>query len=124
MSTDGKNAMEARKRQRIIDLVHADKAKIVQRYCANKKVSGFDAFWPVSMWPPHPPDLNPLDYSIWWEVERVACAAPHSSVDALKASVTSAWNALDADYVRATCARFRPRIELMIARDGGYIETK
>ncbi len=54
----------------------------------------------------------------------MACAAPQSSVDALKASVASAWNALDADYVRATCARFSPCIELMIARDGGYVETK
>ncbi len=102
----------------------AHKAKIVQQYCADKTVSGFNAFWPALMWPPHLPNLNPLDYSIWWEVKRVACVAPHSLVDALKALVTSVWNALDADYVRATCARFRPLIDLMIARDGGYVETK
>ena len=92
----------------------------MQQYYADKTVVAPMPSGRPQCAPPHSPDLNLLDYSVWWEVEWVACAAPHSSVDALKALVTSVWNALDADYVRATCTRFRPCIELMIARDGGY----
>ena len=44
-------------------------------------------FWPKHLWPASSPDLNPLEFSIWSIVEAAACATPHPSVTALKASV-------------------------------------
>ncbi len=43
-------------------------------------------FWAKSYWAPQSPDLNPLDFSIWWHIERKACAVYHSNVDKLKAA--------------------------------------
>ena len=37
--------------------------------------------------PPSSLDTTPLDYGIWGFVESKACATPHPSMDALKASV-------------------------------------
>ena len=79
-------------------------------------------FWPKELWPPNSPDLNPLDYSVWWHVERKACAKPHSNVDALKASISKVWAAMDSDYIVTTCAGFRRRIEAVIEAGGGYFE--
>ncbi|QQP40381.1 Uncharacterized protein FKW44_014399 [Caligus rogercresseyi] len=44
-------------------------------------------FWAKEVWPSSSPDLNPLDYAVWGELERHACATPHPSVEALKASI-------------------------------------
>ncbi|QQP54792.1 Uncharacterized protein FKW44_007738 [Caligus rogercresseyi] len=47
--------------------------------------------WPKNMWPPQSPDLNPLDFSIWWHVESKACKIRHSNVNDLKTSVNKVW---------------------------------
>jgi transposase len=80
-------------------------------------------FWPKEIWPPNSPDLNPLDFSVWAEVARTACRKPHSSIDTLKVSIRTAWRNLTADYIRLTCSRFRPRLEAVVAADGGHIEA-
>ena len=74
------------------------------------------------MWPPQSPDLAPLDFSIWCNVEKVACATPHSSIPPLKASVKEAWTNMSTDLVIATCKAFCPCIEAMLVNDGGLIE--
>lgn len=79
-------------------------------------------YWDKNMWPPSSPDLNPLDYSIWSMVEREACATPHRNLEDLKASIVSAWDNMSEDYIRKTCAAFRPRLERVIAAGGGLIE--
>ncbi len=45
-------------------------AKIVQEWCKKNLVE----FWLSNMWPPSSPDLAPLDYGIWGEMEKKACA--------------------------------------------------
>ena len=41
--------------------------------------------------PPSRPDLNPLDYSVWANLETMACAKPHKNVDSLKNSLLHEW---------------------------------
>lgn len=43
-------------------------------------------FWEKTMWPPKSPNLNPLDFRIWWHVESKACRTRHCNVEELKAS--------------------------------------
>ena len=74
------------------------------------------------MWPPQSPDLSPLDFGIWGNVERVACATPHPSVPALKTAVDQAWADMSDELVVRVCARFRPRLEDMVAAEGGHFE--
>ena len=63
----------------------AHPAKVVKEWL------GLDMqFWPKHFWPPQSPDLNPLDYSMWVQIEGKPCTTRHSNVDALKSSVNRA----------------------------------
>lgn len=79
-------------------------------------------FWPKDFWPPQSPDLNPLDYSVWWHVESRACSKRHSNVEELMASVNSKWRSMSKEYIRNVCKAFRPRLERAIACNGGEID--
>jgi inhibitor of nuclear factor kappa-B kinase subunit alpha len=79
-------------------------------------------FWPKDFWPPNSPDLNPLDYSVWAYVARDACKTSHPNLEALQAAITESWASMSSDYIRATCRKFRPRLEEVIAKKGGHIE--
>lgn len=79
-------------------------------------------FWSKELWPPNSPDLNPLDFSVWANVEAKACAKPHANVEALKTSITKAWMAMTPEYIKTTCSKFRSRIEAVIASNGTHFE--
>ena len=64
-------------------------------------------FWPKSMGPPQSPDLNPLDYGVWWQVESSACKTQSQNVKELKAHITENWANLDKGYVVDVCHAFR-----------------
>ncbi len=100
------------------DSALSHRAKMTQDWCKEN----FPAFWPWSMWPPSSPDLNPLEYGIWGYAEREVCRTSHPSVDALKAAVDLEWARMSEAYIRKTCSVFRPRLEAMLAADGGHFE--
>lgn len=79
-------------------------------------------FWSKEFWPPSSPDLNPLDYSIWANIQAKACETSHPSVDSLKSSIRKAWASMSASYITTVCSRFRPRLEQVIENQGGHIE--
>jgi hypothetical protein len=74
------------------------------------------------LWPPNSPDLNPLDFSIWSYIQTRACNKKHSTIEALKKSIRREWAQMPEAYIRKVCSRFRPRIEAVIAAEGGHIE--
>ena len=78
-------------------------------------------FWDKSMWPPQSPDLNPLDFSVWWHVESKACAARHPNVEALKSTVNKVWADMSEEYLIKVCKDFRRRLEAVIEANGGHI---
>ncbi len=75
----------------------------VPREGAREKEEDFDHF---DLWPPSSPDINPLDFSVWWEVEKVACAILHSNLDSLKHSVSEQWLGLYGAYIKKVCVAF------------------
>jgi len=92
-------------------------AKSVQKWLADNI-----NFWPKDMWPPSSPDLNPLDFSIWANIQSKACNCQHPNLDSLKAAVEEHWNNMSDDYITKVCSKFRPRIEAVIAAEGSYID--
>jgi len=92
-------------------------SKVVQKWLSENI-----NFWPKDVWPPSSPDLNPLDFSIWAYVQAKSCDQQHPNLDHLKASVTEVWNNLSVTYIRNFCKRFRPRVEAVVAAEGGYID--
>ena len=80
------------------------------------------SFWPKEFWPPSSPDLNPCDYFLWGVLERKVHATHHPNLDSLRVSITENMADLDEDLVKKACSRFRPRLEAVIAAEGGYFE--
>jgi transposase-like protein len=96
----------------------AHTANKTQKWLADNMAS----FWPKDVWPPSSPDLNPLDFSVWSVVESKACKTSHANVDDLKASITKVWKAMTRAYLIKTCQQFRPRLEKVVALEGGLFE--
>ena len=73
-------------------------------------------------WPPQSPDLNLLDYSIWWDIQNRACKVRHSNTEELKSSVNRVWASMMKDYDCTVCKAFRPRLQRVIEANGKHIE--
>ena len=73
-------------------------------------------------WPPSSPDLNPLDYSVWGNLERRACAKPHKSLESLLNALNREWNDMPQEELRAAVLQFRTRVKSVVTNKGGYIE--
>lgn len=84
----------------------------------------FPRFWSKEMWPPASPDLNPMDFSVWFLLEAKVYSVAHPSVDALKTSLLSEWAKIPQETLRASVGNFRQRIERLIERKGHHIENK
>ena len=93
-------------------------ANSVQAWCR----CNFKGFWEKELWPPSSPDLNPMDFGLWSILETKACRTSHPNLDSLKRKLTSAWDEIDPEVVRATCAQVLPRLRKVIKNKGGYIE--
>ena len=55
----------------------------------------FVGFWDKNIWPPSSPDINPMDFAIWYILETEVSKVSYSSVSNLKQALTKAWSKLD-----------------------------
>lgn len=94
----------------------AHTSNATQKYLEDKV--GITGFWPKTFWPPSSPDLNPLDYSVWWQMESKVNRVRKNSLDNLRSSIAKEWKALDKNYVCNVCAAFRRRLEKVVAAEG------
>ena len=69
-----------------------------------------DDVWTKDFWPPSSPDLNPLDFSIWAQLEREACPTTHPNINSLKDAITSAWEDMIKEYLVKTCKAFKSMV--------------
>lgn len=81
-------------------------------------------FISTDLWPPSSPDLNPLDFSIWGILKAKACSKKHSSLEALKQTLTREWNRISQNVIRAACMAFRKRLSLVVKAKGGNIPAE
>ena len=68
-------------------------------------------------WPPCSPDLNPLDYSVWGNLENRACSKPHKNSESLQASLKEEWLKIHQEKLRNGVLRFRDRIWRVVKED-------
>ncbi|QQP36674.1 Uncharacterized protein FKW44_021842 [Caligus rogercresseyi] len=61
--------------------------------------------WSPDLCPPSSPDCNPLNYFFWSMVP-----------------IVEEFTNMKKDVVAKACGRFRHRLEMVVATDGGYIE--
>ena len=76
------------------------------------------------MWPHALPDLNPMDFSVWFMLKTKVSCVVHTSVDLLKTSLLREWAKIPQETLRASVGNFRKRIKLLIEKKGHHIENK
>ncbi|KAF2353921.1 hypothetical protein FHG87_015322 [Trinorchestia longiramus] len=74
------------------------------------------------VWPARSPDLNPLDFSIWFILQTRVLATPHTSLKSLKAKLQKEWEAISQEQIRAACDAFVNRVKPIVRNKGGYFE--
>ena len=81
-------------------------------------------FWPKDIWPPSSPDLNPLDYLIWANVQGKVNVKQYTNTKAIKAAINKVWADMSRDKIKNICTRFRPRVKAIIKAKGRYIDYR
>ena len=75
-------------------------------------------------WPPHSPDLNPLDYSIWSSLAAKVFQVKIRSVENLCERLGEAWEQISRDEVDRVIHSFRRRLKACIKAEGKRFEYK
>ncbi|KAF2360701.1 hypothetical protein FHG87_008544 [Trinorchestia longiramus] len=79
-------------------------------------------FMSKDVWPVRSPDLNPLNFSIWFILETRVLATPNTFLHSLKAKLQKKWEVIPQAQIRAACDAFINRLEAVVRNKGGYIE--
>ena len=75
------------------------------------------------MWPANSPDLNPVDYCIWAELERrVYKGRRITTIDELKAAIKIEWKNFPQSTIDNAIDAFPGRVRAVIETNGGHIE--
>ena len=100
------------------DSAPTHKAKTTQQRLA----ANVPEFIKVSDWPSGSPDLNPLDYKLWAELEHMACSRQHRNIDSLKRSLVQAAAKFPMDIVRSAIDDWPTRLKACIKARGDHFE--
>ena len=77
-----------------------------------------------NQWSPNSPDLNPLDFSVWSVLEaKVYRGRVITDLDTLKKAIVTEWKRLPQKIIDNAINAYRPRLQSVIGRNGGHIET-
>ncbi|KAF2361315.1 Reverse transcriptase domain [Trinorchestia longiramus] len=80
------------------------------------------SFVSKDVWTARGPDLNPLDFFIWFILETRVLATPHTFLESLKAKLQREWEAIPQKQIRAACDAFVNRLKPVVRTKGGSIE--
>ena len=76
------------------------------------------------MGPSNPPDLNPVDYSIWGILQERVYRSRIHDVKELKERPLSEWRLLDHTIIMAVIALWHNRLNACVRVNGGHFEDK
>jgi hypothetical protein len=88
--------------------------KFLQKNCPD--------FFPKDLWPPHSPDLSPLDFGVFGHLKAKLSGRAYKNKEEIRRAVSAEWRKLDPEFIWKTCTAFRSCIEKVIDANGGYIE--
>ena len=81
------------------------------------------AFIKPDAWPPKSPDLSPLDFFVWSELERQVYRGQRiSTIQELKARLTACWNELSQRQLVRAVAAVPKRLQACVAARGARFE--
>lgn len=100
------------------DSAPAHKAKTTQEWL-RLNIPGFIR---AEDWPSGSPDLNPLDYQLWSELERMGCQVRHRNLESLKKALISAAASIPIETIRAAIDKWPERLKACIKARGDHFE--
>ena len=86
--------------------------------------SGMLNFWQSpEMWPPHSPDLNPVDYAVWGALQQMVYQRRwFTTIKQLNQAIVIEWGKLSQRFIDRAIGHWRRRLECIIQQQGGHIE--
>lgn len=75
-------------------------------------------------WPAHSPDLSPLDYWLWNQLEQDVIIRKPNNIQELRDVVEQAANNISTVDVRNAIGNFKKRVELCKKNQGGHFESE
>lgn len=100
------------------DSAPSHKAKSTQKWLRDN----LPGFISAEEWPSSSPDLNPLDYSLWTELELRACRKSHPNLSSLKRALTREAKRIPMEKLRAAIDEWPTRLRACIKMKGGHFE--
>ena len=92
---------------------------LIKEFGRSRKIS-------KNQWPPHSPDLNPLDHYFWSAVQDKVFAGrnePFSNVMELENQIIAVWeSACEPGPLHRAIEQFRPRLLAVVNQKGGPIK--
>lgn len=99
--------------QLLHDKASPHNAKSTQAYLAAAGVTL------VQEWPSNSPDLNPIE-NCWSYMQHKVNLLHPTDIESLTAAITQAWAELPAEYLQSLAASVPKRLDLVVAKEGGY----
>ena len=96
-------------------------SKHTMAYLDNNLPDEADVLLPED-WPPHSPDLNPLDYCIWSSLARKVFKVKIRDVDHLCDRLGEAWEQIGQDEINRVIKSFRKRLKACVKANGKRFE--
>ena len=97
--------------------------KYTMRYLDENLSQGAQLLLPED-WPPHSPDLNPMDYGIWSSLATKVFRVKIRDVEHLCQRLAVAWEQITQDEVDRTIDSFRRRVKACVKANGRRLEYK
>jgi hypothetical protein len=73
-------------------------------------------------WPPNSPDLSPLDFFYWNEVQKNLKISPFMKIDAFEEEIKRACSLVSQESVRKAVQSFTSRVRAVENAGGHYVE--
>ena len=74
-------------------------------------------------WPPHSPDITPLDFSLWGYVKGIVYRTKVRDVSDLQQRIIEALDTVTVDMLARTWLEIEYRLDILRATDGAHVEV-
>ncbi len=100
------------------DSAPAHKAKATQKWCEDFLLN----FITVEQWCSGSPDLNPLDYQLWTDLEAIVCKRRHRNLKSLMAAIGKVVQEFPFEKIREAIDEWPKRLWRHVQSKGGHFE--
>ena len=84
----------------------------------------FDEFLDKDHWPPNSPDLSPLDYFYWNEVQRNMKFTPLMNIDEFRQEIKNGCLSVSKESIKQAVQSFDARLRSIENTKGAYLEKR